>query len=70
MEEIVLVTGCDRARSWTNVAFSGGQADAQVSFGIKVVNGVDVPDTGVNFQFSPEQVRGAVVNQGPEGRVR
>ncbi|KAI0290366.1 hypothetical protein BC826DRAFT_970466 [Russula brevipes] len=68
MEDIVLVTGCDRARSWTNVAFSGGQAGAQVSFGIEVLNGADVPNTSVNFQFLPEHVRGAVVNQGPEGR--
>ena len=32
MEEIILVTGCDLTRSWTNIAFLGGQVDAQVSF--------------------------------------
>jgi hypothetical protein len=46
MEEIILVTGCDRTKSWTNVAFLGNQVDAQpgqaaqpaqVSFGVKVL---------------------------------
>ena len=66
MEEIVLVTGCHHTRSWTNIAFLGNQADAQVSFGVKV----ECADTSVNFQFSPENARGAVVSQGPEGTVR
>ena len=69
MEEIILVTGFDRTRSWFNVAFSGGQLDAvaRVSFGVNAVGGVD---SSINFQFSPEHVQGAVLNQGPEGRVR
>ena len=68
MEEIILVTGCHHARSWTNVAFLGNQVDAQVSFGVKVDS--EGPDTRINFQFSPENARGAVVSQGPEGMVR
>ena len=64
MEEIILVTGCDLTRSWTNVAFLGGQADAQVSFGVKV----EGPD--ISFQFLPENARGAVLSHGPEGSVR
>ena len=69
MEEIILVTGCDRTRSWTNVAFLGGPVDAQASFGVKVVHG---RDTSVDIQFSPrhEHVEGALLNQGPEGKVR
>ena len=68
MEEIILVTGCDRTRSWANVAFSGGQLDARVSFGVEVIdNGLD---TSIIFQFSPERAQGAVFNQGPEGKVR
>ena len=63
MEEIILVTGCDLTRSWTNVAFLGGQVDAQVSFGIRAEN------TSINFQFSPENARGAVLCNGPEGTV-
>ena len=66
MEEIILVTGCHHTRSWTNVAFLGNQADAQVSFGVRV----EGADTSINFQFSPENARGAVVSQGPEGTVR
>jgi hypothetical protein len=66
MEEIILVTGCDRTRSWTNIAFLGGQADAQVSFGVRV-QGLD---TNIHYQLLPELVRGAVISQGPEGTVR
>ena len=65
MEEIILVTGCDRTRSWTNVAFLEHQADAQVSFGVRV----EGPNTNINFQFSPENARGAVLRHGPEGAV-
>ena len=64
MEEIILVTGCDHTRSWTNVAFLGNHGDAKVSFGVKVVN------TSINFQFPRGHVMGAVLNQGPEGTVR
>ena len=70
MEEIVLVTGCDLARSWTNIAFLGGQdrqVDSQVSFGVKV------EDTGsncsINFRYSPENAQGVVLRCGPEGSV-
>jgi hypothetical protein len=66
MEEIILVTGCDRARSWTNIAFLENQGDAQVSFGVNV----EGLDTSINFQFSPENARGAVLRYGPEGTVR
>jgi hypothetical protein len=68
MEEIILVTGCDRTRSWTNVAFLEHRADAQVLFGVKVE--VKGHDTSINFQFSPENARGAVLLHGPEGKVR
>jgi hypothetical protein len=69
MEEIILVTGCDRTRSWTNIAFLGGQVDAQVSFGVRVED-VEGPNTSINFQLSPELVRGALISQGPVGTVR
>ena len=65
MEEIILVTGCDLTRSWTNIAFLGGQVDAHVSFGVKT----EGPDT-INFRFSPENAPGAVLCHGPEGTVR
>ncbi len=68
MEDIVLVTGCDNTRSWANIAFLGGHANAQVSFGVRV-EGSDT-DKNIHFQFSPENVQGAVLCHGPEGRVR
>ena len=68
MEEIVLVTGCDLTRSSTNIAFLGGRADAQVSFGVEVEGSTSNPS--INFQFSPGRVRGAVLHRGPEGTVR
>ena len=66
MEEIIMVTGCSLTRSWANVAFLGG-ADTQVSFGVKVGEG---DNTGINFQFSPENAHGAILHHGPEGTVR
>ncbi|KAI0248894.1 hypothetical protein BJV78DRAFT_1232297 [Lactifluus subvellereus] len=57
MEDIILVTGCHRTRSWTNVAFLESQADAQVSFGVD----------RITWQFSRKQTQGAVLNRGPGG---
>jgi hypothetical protein len=68
MEEIILVTGCDRTRSWTNIAFLGNRVDARVSFGVQVEGSAS--GTTVNFQFSPEDAPGAVFRHGPEGTVR
>jgi hypothetical protein len=64
MEDIVLVTGTDRTRSWANVAFLGGQADARVSFSVEATH------SKINWQFSPERNTGAVSNWGPSGEVR
>ena len=66
MEEIILVTGCDRTKSWANIAFLENQADSQVSFGVRV----ESPEPSITFQFSPENARGAVLRHGPEGEVR
>jgi hypothetical protein len=67
MEEIVLVTGRDRSKSWTNVAFLGHQTDAQVSLGFKIVQGLE--DSMTEWQSLPGQIRGAVLNEGPGGVV-
>ena len=67
MEDIILVTGTHRTRSWTNVAFPGGQDDAQASFGAKVDYRGDI--VAINWQFSRERNRGVVLNCGPEGKV-
>jgi hypothetical protein len=66
MEEIILVTGCDRTRSWTNVAFLEDQVDSQVSFGVMV----EGPETDIKFQSSRGNARGAVLRHGPQGAVR
>jgi hypothetical protein len=66
MEEIILVTGCHRTRSWANVAFLGNQVDAQVTYGVKA----EGPDVSVKFRFSPGNARGAVLRLGPQGTVR
>jgi hypothetical protein len=67
MEEIILVTGYDRTRSWTNVAFLGDQKDARVSFRVKVVNALD---SSIRIQFSHRHAKGALLNHGPERKVR
>jgi hypothetical protein len=67
MEELILVTGCDRARSWTNIAFLKNEWDAQASFGVEVTHGLE---GRIRWQFSPDRVLGAVLNQGPSGKVR
>jgi hypothetical protein len=64
MEDIILVTGRDLARSWTNVVFSENQGGEQASFGVRVTGTSDV-----QWQVSLEDVRGAVVNNGPSGEV-
>lgn len=67
MEDIILVTGTHRTRSWTNLAFLGGQEDAQASFGAKVNHCGDI--ITLNWQFSHERDRGVVLNCGPDGEV-
>jgi hypothetical protein len=67
MEELILVTGCDRMRSSTNVAFLKNQLDAEVSFGVEVTNGLEGI---ISWQVSPERIRGRVLNKGPSGKVR
>ncbi|KAN0138029.1 Caspase domain containing protein, partial [Lactarius tabidus] len=65
MEDIILLTGTHRTRSWTNVAFPGGQEDAQASFGANVDHSGDA--VTLNWQFSHERNRGVVLNCGPDG---
>jgi hypothetical protein len=67
MEEIILVTGRDRTKSWTNMAFLGCESDAQVAFGVRVVQGL--AEDSIEWQLSPGKVRGAVLNKGPCGKV-
>jgi hypothetical protein len=66
MEDIILVTGCDLASSWTNVAFLRGEVNAEASFGEKVSRGTD---ESTNITFSAGYTAGAVLLHGPEGKV-
>ena len=63
MEDIVLVTGLHRARSWVNVAFSENRVGAQVSFGVRVFG-----NSGVHFD--EQHVSGRGLKLGPSGVVR
>ena len=67
MEDIILVTGAHCTRSCTNVAFPGGQDNAQASFGAKVDGSGD--SVAIHWQFSHGRNRGVVLNYGPEGKV-
>lgn len=64
--DIILVTGRHRTRSWTNIAFFEGQANAQASFGVQITNDVS---TRVKWQVSRGHVQGAMLCQGPNGTV-
>ena len=66
MEEIILVTGSHRTKSWFNVAFLEGHTDAQVPFTIKEKYD---PAVGVKWQFSAWRAQGAVCNWSPEEEV-
>jgi len=63
MEDIILVTGCHRARSWVIATFSESQAGAQVSFGAEVLG-----NSGVGLEW--RDARGGDLKLGPRGRVR
>ncbi|KAI9447463.1 hypothetical protein H4582DRAFT_1894038 [Lactarius indigo] len=65
MEDIILVTGAHRTRSWASVAFPGGPEDGQISFGANVVSRGDI--VAINWKFSHEHNRGAVFNRRPDG---
>ena len=67
MEDIILVTGTHRSRSWTNVVFPGGEDCGQASFKVKVDHYGDTVD--INWQVSHEYNEGAVLNCGPNGMV-
>ncbi|KAH9038301.1 hypothetical protein EDB84DRAFT_1479610 [Lactarius hengduanensis] len=64
MEDIILVTGCHRTRSWTNTVFD--EASTRVSLGVDV----DALGTSVNWRLGVSNFRlhGAVHNRGPYGR--
>ena len=63
MEDIVLVTGCHRTRSSTNIVFYESHVNAQVSLDVQVPSG----QNGVKWKSSGQYTRGTMVNHGPSG---
>ena len=63
MEDIILVTGRHRARSWVIATFSDSQPGAHVSFGTEAFD-----DSGVDLEW--RDARGGDLKLGPKGRVR
>ncbi len=65
MEDIVLVTGCHRTRSWSNITFYESQADSRISLSVQV------PDIGttVRWRVLSQRIQGAVLSHGPSGEV-
>jgi hypothetical protein len=62
MEDIILVTGRHRAKSWINVAFTQRRPDAGVSFDIEVTS-----DSQVHLE--QQYVHGGALKLGPTGKV-
>ncbi|KAI9511929.1 hypothetical protein F5148DRAFT_183104 [Russula earlei] len=65
MEDIILVTGRDRTKTCTNVAFSETdiQTEASVRFGVDISERL-----GIQWRFAREHVLGAVLNPGRSGK--
>ena len=65
MEDIVLLTGCHRARSHYNIVFYESQVDSRVSLRFQT------PAIGtVHWQVLGQQIQGAMLGRGPSGEVR
>ena len=62
MEDIVLVTGCHRTRSRSNIVF---HADSRVSLRVTV----QTPGPGTTVRWQVLSTQGAVLSYGPNGEV-
>jgi hypothetical protein len=67
MQDIILVTGCHRAKSWVNVAFSPVPRNTEVSFGVQLSGESNVKIEPRRVPYLPGD---AVLNLGPNGEVR
>jgi hypothetical protein len=63
IEDILLVTGCHRTRSWSNVAFP--EAEVNKTFSVKV----DIAGASIKWDGSKVNFPGALHNHGPSGEV-
>ena len=66
MEDIVLVTGYHRTRSWSNIAFYESQADSRVSLSVQTPS---THGTTVRWRVLSQGMQGAVLHPGPSGEV-
>ena len=66
VEEIFIVTGFHRTRSWSHVTFNEAKSDVQFSIGFELPGTVGI---GVNWNISRQRIAGAVQNHGPSGEV-
>lgn len=64
MEDIILVTGCHRTRSWTTVSFNEVHSDADVSSGHQITGTFGDP---TNWPVSNQHSQGTVLRHGPSG---
>ncbi|KAI9440445.1 hypothetical protein H4582DRAFT_1463515 [Lactarius indigo] len=62
-EDIVLVTGSHRTRSWSNIAFYESRVDSRVSLRVQAP-GIG---TTVHWQVLSQRIQGAVLSRGPSG---
>lgn len=68
MEDIVLVTGFHRTRSWSHLVYNEVKTDTQFSLEVEVARaGASVNWQELGFHGG---IQGAVLNRGPNGEVR
>jgi hypothetical protein len=64
MEDIVLVTGCHRTKSRSNIVFYDNQVKSRVSLRVRT------PAIGtVHWQVLSQRIQGAMLSHGPSGEV-
>ena len=72
MDDIILVTGRHRTRSWTNIAFMESQGSVRSPMQVSLrVHVSESPSTrvSVDWNFPCEPGQGVVLNMGPSGEV-
>ncbi|KAF8269283.1 hypothetical protein EI94DRAFT_1015440 [Lactarius quietus] len=64
MEDMVLVTGYHRTRSWSNIAFYETQSDSRVSLQVQTPSTLG---TTVHWRVLSQRIQGAMLSHGPCG---
>jgi hypothetical protein len=63
MEELVLVTGCDRTQSWALAAFMESNASAGISFDLSLLSGIASAPV-IKWKFTRTESRNIPYNYG------